>query len=228
MRPMVGGPACPRCRGSLAPADSGVELATLDAPSPRTKAAPVEPWVLEADAFELRRLRRKLRPCVRPEAACGEATGTPISIAAEPIEQPQSTSAEHAVVESTPDVIRDRRGGAASVAADSGFAAMILAAGTLGLQLEGVVGEEFTRWGWIGLGIGAFVFALGVLRLATHAWRQSRALADEVDALRSELAALRAMAASNAAQPRPSLVGATGATSHATHVSASNFKSRVA
>jgi hypothetical protein len=38
------------------------------------------------------------------------------------------------------------------------------------------------------------------LRLATHAWRQSRALANEVDALRSEIAALRAVAA--AARPR--------------------------
>jgi hypothetical protein len=200
MRPMVGGPACPRCRGSLAPADSGVDLATLDAPSPRAKAAPIEPWVLEADAFELRRLRRKLRPCVRPEAACGETSPAAISIAAEPIEQPPLPTAEPTAVEPAVEVIRDRRGAAASVAADSGFAAMILAAGTLGLQLEGVVGEEFTRWGWIGLGIGAFVFALGVLRLATHAWRQSRALANEVDALRSEIAALRAVAA--AARPR--------------------------
>lgn len=192
LRGSVGGPACPRCRTSLAPnAEGGVELASFD-PPPAPRVTRIQPWVLEADAFELRRLERKLRPCLRHDPACA----TPALELAEPaIEEEPVVELEHTEhadhfggADTEPITERALRGGAASVAADSGFLAMIAGAATMAAQNEGLIAAEFWRWGVIGTGIGGAVFALGILRLATRAWRQGRALEAEIDALRAELA----------------------------------------
>jgi hypothetical protein len=196
LRGSVGGPACPRCRTSLAPtAEGGVELASFD-PPPAPRATRIQPWVLEADAFELRRIGRKLRPCVRHEPACA----APVVEIAEPsIEEPPTVEFERAErtepADDEPITERALRGGAASVAADSGFLAMIAGAATMAAQNEGMIAAEFWRWGVIGTGIGGAVFALGILRLATRAWRQGRVLEAEIDALQGEIATLRASVA---------------------------------
>jgi hypothetical protein len=188
----VGGPACPRCRASLAPAsEGGIELNSFD-PKPAKHLAPIAPWVLETDAFELRRLGRKLRPCLRPPAACA---APPAFEAAHDMNPPTEAAGRNTpptkAAAIRPSNERALRGGAASVAADSGFLAMILGAATLAAQHEGMIAAEFWRWGAIGAGIGAAVFAFGVLRLATRAWRQGRDLEAEIDALRAEVAGLR-------------------------------------
>jgi hypothetical protein len=198
LRGSVGGPACPRCRTSLAPnAEGGVELASFD-PPPAPRVTRIQPWVLEADAFELRRLERKLRPCLRHDPACA----TPALELAEPaIEEEPVVELEHTEhadhfggADTEPITERALRGGAASVAADSGFLAMIAGAATMAAQNEGLIAAEFWRWGVIGTGIGGAVFALGILRLATRAWRQGRALEAEIDALQNQVAQLTASA----------------------------------
>jgi hypothetical protein len=197
LRPNAGAPACPRCRASLGPAsEGGVDLASFD-PQPAARIAPFDPWVLEADAFELRRIGRKLRPCVRTDAACA-APPPPAAMAPTAGGRRHDAAEVDSHRESPPlaDALpspddRSLRNGAASVAADSGFLAMVLAAATMVAQHQGMIAAEYWRWGAIGAAIGGTVFALGVLRLATRAWQRGCELAAEIDSLRGEIATLR-------------------------------------
>jgi len=102
-------------------------------------------------------------------------------------------------------------GSGAEAAADCGLLVMIAGIVTMAVQGEGFIAEEFWRWGFLGAMIGGIAFAAGVLRLSTGAWRRSRDLEREIEALRGEVAKARVSAASFPAQPRSSLVGASGA-----------------
>jgi hypothetical protein len=216
VRQSVGGPACPRCRASLSPGgEGGVDLTSLD-PKPALRTAPIDPWVLEADAFELRRIGRKLRPCVRTDAACAAPAGVTTLAPTAAIEPPISAPQTPASVAQVADDDRTTRGSAASVAADSGFLATLLAAATIAAQHYSLLPAEYLRWGVIGAGIGGAVFAIGVLRLATHAWRHGRELQSEVVSLRSEVTRLRDVHTQQASErqsfssvhPRPNMIGA--------------------
>jgi hypothetical protein len=194
LRPSAGAPACPRCRRALAPADEGVDLASFDAPAPRR--ATVTPWVLEADRFELQRIGRRLRPCVRHEAAC---VAEPTAL---PIETPQASEPSHHDAELVASVATrsveprmpeaEEIGSGAEAAADCGLLVTLAGIVTMAIQGEGFIADEFWRWGFLAAVVGGTTFAAGVLRLATGAWRRSRELQRELETLRSEVAMHRA------------------------------------
>jgi hypothetical protein len=202
LRPSAGAPACPRCRRALAPADEGVDLASFDSSAPRP--ATITPWVLEADRFELQRIGRRLRPCVRHEAACQGEPAVPL-IDAPLASEPPHYETELAVIDAaraieTSESANDDATGA-EAAADCGLLVTLAGIVTMAIQGEGFIAEEFWRWGFIGAVVGGATFAVGVLRLATGAWRHSRELRRELEALRGEFAKRRAATGAHDAHP---------------------------
>jgi hypothetical protein len=209
--------ACPRCRSALRAAeDRGVELESFDRTSAVTTSSLRPPLAWGDSGAELRRIGRRLRPCSRPDAECGRAVlgsslrfDPPATIEPPPFppEGPADVSAERDVDRHSP------HGGAASVAADAGFLAMVSGAATMAAVSEGLIVADYWRWGVFGCGIGGAVFALGVLRLATRAWRQGRELQAEMDDLRDRVDRVGASATSSEPHRRPSVVAAKVAAS---------------
>jgi hypothetical protein len=184
-----GGPACPRCRASLAPSgEAGVALELFDATSP-VKRASAEAWALQADAYELRRIGRKLQRSVRFDAPASlprvERTQAETSTSVPASAAPRLTPVAPAVAPALPR--RAWRDGFASVIADAGLMTALAAAGMMLLQHKGYLIADFWRWGALGAGISSMVFAVGVRGLATRAWRRGSELEDQLAALRQRL-----------------------------------------
>ncbi len=217
MRSGAGEAACPRCRSALRTAeDRGVELESFDRTATVTPSTQRPPLAWVDSGTELRRIGRRLRPCSRPDGDCGRtAAGASLRF-----DLPATVEPPPFPPDGRADMVAERDadrpsplGGAASVAADAGFLAMVSGAATMAAVSEGLIIADYWRWGVFGCGFGGVAFALGVLRLATRAWRHSRELQVEVDALRERVDELGANGKSREEQPRPSLVGAGSGTS---------------
>jgi hypothetical protein len=152
--------------------------------------------VLEADRFELQRIGRRLRPCVRHETPCQAEPAAAMLETPLPSEPPrfetESSVAESARHLEANEPASDDVATGAEAAADCGLLVTLAGIVTMAIQGEGFIAEEFWRWGFIAAILGGTTFAVGVLRLATGAWRRGRELEREFEALRGEVAKHRA------------------------------------
>lgn len=192
LRTTAGGPACPRCRASLAPTgDAGMALDKLDSPVAITPPC-ADAWKLETDAYELRRIGRKLRRTVRIDAP-----STPHRVEAPVVEPPRPASAaEPPYSPPSETAARPRRrewsDSVASVVTDSGLLTAVAGAVIMLMQDKGYLIADFWRWGALGAGISAAVFAFGVRRLAMQASRRGSELESEIVELRKRVERLTA------------------------------------